>query len=56
MKNDWHRASTECWQKNLNLQNEDEFLHVLGRTNREREREEGKKKESGWNETSEREL
>ena len=35
---DLHRSSTEHWQKNLNLQKEQETLHITGKKNK-KERE-----------------
>ena len=47
MQNDWHRTSTEHYWKTLNLQKEQEILHVTGQNKRmkkERKRRRGEKR------------
>ena len=54
MSNDSHRTSTECWQKNLNLQKGQETLEInwVGQK-KKRERE---KRNQGRTSNPEREL
>ena len=56
MFSDSQRTSTECWQKNLNLQKGQETLHIHGRKKGEKSEREREKRNQNGTSTPERVL